>query len=184
MTTSDLVLIGKRLKGLREVLDIPLEEIASVAETSVEHYLKIEAGEADPSVYRLNRISKQYGIELDVLLFGEEPHMNGYFITRKGTGMSVDRGNDYSYESLAAGFRNHKVEAFLTQVDPLPDNRKYQKNTHDGQEFDYILEGTLEVTINDKEMTLCPGDSIYFDAKRPHCFRALKGPVKFLCVII
>ncbi len=184
MTTYDLESIGKRLKGLREVLDIPLEEIAAVAETSVEHYLKIESGEADPSVYRLSRISKQYGIELDVLLFGEEPHMNGYFITRKGQGMTVDRGNDYSYESLASGFRDRKAECFMTTVDPLPGNRKYKKNTHDGQEFDYILEGTLEVTIGLKEMILKAGDSIYFDATRPHCFRAIGGPVKFLCAII
>jgi hypothetical protein len=39
----------------------------------------------------LQKISKQYGIALDVLLFGEEPHMRSYFLTRKGKGMSVER---------------------------------------------------------------------------------------------
>ena len=68
--------IGQRLKGLRDVLDIPAEEVAELCGISLEHYLKIEAGEADPSVYRLTKISKRYGIDLDVLLFGEEPRMN------------------------------------------------------------------------------------------------------------
>lgn len=49
--------IGERLKGLREVLNIPAEEVAELCEISLEHYLKIESGEADPSVYRLSKIS-------------------------------------------------------------------------------------------------------------------------------
>ena len=61
--------IGERLKGLREIFNIPAEDVAELCEVSLEHYLKIEAGEADPSVYRLSRISKRYGIDLDVLVF-------------------------------------------------------------------------------------------------------------------
>ena len=76
--------IGQRLKGLREVLDIPAEEVAELCGVTLDHYLKMEEGEADPSVYRLSKISKRYGIALDVLLFGEEPRMKGYFLTRKG----------------------------------------------------------------------------------------------------
>lgn len=56
--------IGERLKGLREIFNISAEEVAELCEVSLEHYLKIEAGEADPSVYRLSRISKRYGIDL------------------------------------------------------------------------------------------------------------------------
>lgn len=82
--------IGERLKGLREVLNIPAEEIAELCEISLDHYLKIESGEADPSVYRLSKISKRYGIDLDVLLFGEEPRMKGYYVTRKGQGPEID----------------------------------------------------------------------------------------------
>ena len=51
--------IGQRLKGLREVLDIPAEEVAQLCGVSVEHYMKMEEGEADPSVYRLSKISKR-----------------------------------------------------------------------------------------------------------------------------
>ena len=152
--------IGERLKGLREVLNIPAEEVAELCDISLDHYLKIEAGEADPSVYRLSKISKRYGIDLDVLLFGEEPRMKGYYVTRKGQGPEIDRN-------------------------PLPGNEKPNKNGHDGQEYDYVIEGTLEVTIEEKVMVLNPGDSIYFDSKKQHCFRSLNGePAKFLCIII
>lgn len=177
--------IGQRLKGLREVLDIPAEEVAELCGITLDHYLKIEAGEADPSVYRLSRIAKRYGISLDVLLFGEEPRMSAYFLTRKGQGLSVERRKEYKYQSLASGFRGRKVDPFLTQVDSLPGDRKYSKNSHDGQEFNYIVEGRMEITIGDKVMELGEGDSIYFDATQPHCMRALDGkPVRFLVVVI
>ena len=54
--------IGERLRGLRDVLNIPAEEVAELCGITIEHYLKIEAGEADPSVYRLSKISKRYGL--------------------------------------------------------------------------------------------------------------------------
>lgn len=177
--------IGERLKGLREVLNIPAEEVAKLCDITLEHYLMIEAGEADPSVYRLSKISKRYGISLDVLLFGEEPHMSTYFLTRKGQGPEVERRKDYKYESLASGFRGRKADPFMTQVDPQPDGTVFHKNSHDGQEFDYVVEGRLEITIGNKVMILNEGDSIYFDAKQPHCMNALDGkPVKFLVVTI
>ena len=85
--------IGERLKGLRDVLDIPTEEIAGLCGITVEQYEKMENGEGELSVANLQKIAKQYDVALDVLMFGEEPHMSSYFLTRKGQGMSVERRN-------------------------------------------------------------------------------------------
>ena len=177
--------IGERLKGLREVFNIPAEEVAELCDISLEHYLKIEAGEADPSLYRLSKIAKRYGIGIDVLLFGEEPRMSTYFLPRRQQGMSVERTKGYAYESLASGFRGRKVDPFMVTVEPLPGEKRHNKNSHAGQEYDYVLEGDLEITIGEKVMTLHPGDSIYFDAGQKHCMRALGDcAVRFLCVVI
>ena len=120
---EDIRHLAQRLKGLREVLEIPIEQMAQVCETSVEHYLKMESGEADPGVYRLSRVAKKFGISLDVLLFGEEPRMGGYFVTRKGQSTQVEMRNDYKYEGLASGFKDRKVEPFFTTIDPLPEGK-------------------------------------------------------------
>lgn len=177
--------IGERLKGLRESLDIPAWEVSELCDIPLEHYLKIEAGEADPSVYRLSKIAKRYGVTLDALLFGEEPRMSSYFLTRKGQGLSVERRKEYSYQSLAGGFRGRKVDPFLTKIDPRSDDVHFHKNSHAGQEFNYIVEGEMEITLGNKTLTLSEGDSIYFDASQPHSMRALGGrAVKFLVVVI
>ena len=72
-----------------------------------------------------------------------------------------------------------------TVLEALALDKKPNKNGHDGQEYDYVIEGQLEVTIEEKVMVLNPGDSIYFDSRKSHCFRSLNGePAKFLCIII
>ena len=111
--------------------------------------------------------------------------MSAYYVTRKGMGPEIDRGNDYKYRSLAGGFRGRKADPFIVKVDPLPNGKKYRQNTVDGQEFNVVMEGTLEITIDDKVIVLNEGDSIYLDGRRPHCMRALKNqPVTFINVVI
>ena len=177
--------IGERLKGLREVLDIPAQEVADLCGISLETYLKAESGEGELSISSMQKISKKYGIGFDVLMFGVEPHMNAYYLTRKGQGVSVERRKAYKYQSLAAGFRERKVEPFLVLVEPKPEDAPLEKNSHDGQEFNIVIEGSLEITVGKKVLVLNEGDSIYFDASQPHCMRALGGKaVRFLAVIV
>lgn len=177
--------IGERLKGLREVLDIQAQEVADLCGVSLDTYLKAEEGEGELSISGMQKIARKYGIGLDVLLFGVEPHMSTYYLTRKGQGVSVERRKAYRYQSLAGGFRGRKAEPFLVFVEPKPDGTPLEKNSHDGQEFNVVIEGSLELTIGKKVLVLNEGDSIYFDASQPHCMRALGDKtVRFLAVII
>ncbi len=177
--------IGERLKGLRDVLDIPAEEIAQLCNISIEEYLKMENGDGDISISKLQTISKRYGIALDVLMFGEEPRMSSYFLTRKDQGMSVERRQAYKYQSLASGFRGRNADPFMVLVEPKPEGSIIEQNSHEGQEFDFVTEGRLELTIKNKTLILNQGDSIYFDSSLPHCMRALDDKaVRFLAVIL
>lgn len=48
--------------------------------------------------------------------------MSAYFLTRCGTGVSVERTKAYKYESLASGFRGRKVDPFIVTVEPKPED--------------------------------------------------------------
>lgn len=177
--------IGERLKGLREVLDIPAQEVADLCGVPLDVYVRMEEGDGELSVSSLRKISRKYGIALDVLLFGEEPHMSSYFLTRNGQGMSVERRKAYKYQSLAGGFMGRTADPFMVLVEPKPDGTPLEKDTHQGQEFDMVTEGSMELTVGNKVFVLNEGDSIYFDAMQPHCMRALNGKaVRFIAVII
>lgn len=176
--------IGERLRGLRDVLDIPAEDVAQLCDLDIDTYLKMENGEGELSISSLQKISKKYGIALDVLLFGEEPHMSHYFLTRNGQGMSVERRKAYKYQSLASGFRGRSADPFMVTVEPKPDDVPIHLNSHQGQEFNYVTSGTLQLTIGKKTLMLNEGDSIYFDATQPHGMKAVGDKAaQFLAII-
>ncbi len=186
MKEEAAIQIGQRLRGLREVLDISVADMARTCEITPEEYLQMEKGvDVDQlHVGRLQRISKEYGISLDELLFGEEPHMSTYFLTRKGKGQSVSRRAAYQYQSLASGFRRRKADPFMVTIDPKPEDHPLSFNSHPEQEFDMVMQGTLEITIGKKVLVLEEGDSLYFDSTQPHALRALNGkPVEVLAII-
>ncbi|MDR2473662.1 MAG: cupin domain-containing protein [Tannerella sp.] len=177
--------IAERLNGLRDVLEISVEEIATVCNISPDEYLLLESGTKDISVSILHRISATYGIELTTLMFGDEPKMNTYFVTRAGKGVSVERTKAYKYQSLAAGFSHRKADPFMVTVHPKPDDEPVYRNTHEGQEYNYIVSGRMLLQINGKDIILEEGDSIYFNSLLPHGMKALDGrEVKFLALIL
>ena len=177
--------IAERLAGLRDVLDITPEEMAHVCNIGTAEYLRLETGNVDISVSLLHKISTTYGIELTTLMFGDDPKMNSYFITRSGKGVSVERTKAYKYQSLAAGFSKRKADPFMVTVSPKPDDTPVYLNSHAGQEFNYVISGRLLLQINDKDLILEAGDSIYFNSELPHGMKALDGKdVCFLAVIL
>lgn len=183
--TDPIKQIAARLRGLREVLELTPQEVADTCQLSVDDYMELEAGTRDISVSTLQKISRNYGISLDVLMFGEEPKMSSYFLTRAGTGISVERRQAYKYQALASGFRGRMADPFIVTVEPKPENTPVQFNSHQGQEFNLVLEGRMLLNINGKELILNTGDSLYFNSALPHGMLALDGkPVKFLAIIM
>ena len=177
--------IATRLRGLREVLELSEQEVAESCHLTLGQYRAMESGQTDFSVNVLQTISRHYGISLDVLMFGEEPRMNSYFITRAGKGVSVERRKAYRYEALASGFRARKIDPFIVTVEPAPADAPMHLNSHDGQEMNYVLEGRLLISLNGREFELEPGDSLYFDSAQPHGMKALDGKtVRFLAIIM
>ena len=177
--------IAERLAGLRDALEISPEEIAQVCHLTPEQYLELESGNVDISVSVLHQISQAYGVELTTLMFGDEPKMSSYFITRKGKGVAVERTKAYKYQSLAAGFAGRKADPFMVTVHPKPDDTPIYLNSHPGQEYNLVVQGRLLLQINNKELILEEGDSIYFDPQLPHGMKALDGEkVCFLAVIM
>lgn len=85
--------------------------------------------------------------------------------------------------AIAAGFQ-HRIPTLYRNSEPTESDSQITLNTHLGQEFNYILEGELEISIAGKVNVLYPGDSIMFDARRPHGLRAMGGKRVRLIAII
>ncbi|AFD00643.1 transcriptional regulator (Cupin domain/ Helix-turn-helix.) [Methanocella conradii HZ254] len=175
--------VADRIKELRNILGISIDDMSGYLKVGREKYLRYENGEEDIPASVLYEISRKLGVEMSILLTGETPRMHYFTVTRKGKGVSVERRKQYKYQSLAANFINKKAEPFIVTVDP--NKTEVQTNSHPGQEFNYILEGSLKLIIRDNEIVLNEGDSIYFDSSCEHAMVALNGrPAKFLAIIM
>ena len=175
--------IAERLRGLRDALDLTIAQAAEKCSISEADYAKYESGASDIPMSFICEVAQTFGVETSALISGTDPHSLAYFVTRKGTGASVERTKCYKYQSLAHGFRNSKADPFEVTVEPC--HQTIHLNTHSGQEFNLVLEGSMQLHIAGSELVLNEGDSIYFDATKPHGMKALNGKnVRFLAVIV
>jgi Predicted transcriptional regulators len=176
--------IAPRLRGLRDAMDMSVEELAQKTGVSAETVATYESGEVEIPVGYLMKVAQACHVDLTVLISGVEPHLKGYSLVRHGEGLSVERRKDYDYKSLAYRFSGRKMEPFLITV-PAKKPEEMTLVSHSGQEFIHVMEGRLELRLGEESLALDPGDSLYFDSQTPHALRGLDGKhAVFLDVIL
>ena len=181
-----LMAIAERLKGMRDVLDISVDEMAGVTGVSVEDYLQYESGERDYSFTFLYKAANRFGIDMTDLITGESPHLSGFSIVRKGEGLPIERRKGFKYQNLAYQFKERIAEPFIVvaKYDAAAANETIPMSSHPGQEFDYVLSGSLKVRIGDKEAILSEGDTIYYDSAMKHGMVAVNGDCTFMAAVM
>jgi transcriptional regulator with XRE-family HTH domain len=183
--TEQIKLIVERIKGLREIAGVSAETLARDLSVSIDQYLKYESGSIDIPVSLLYKIAHRFNVDLSVLLSGDNPKLHIYCVVREGRGLRVERNKQYKYESLAYNFINKRAEPFIAIIEPVKEDAQFEYTSHPGQEFDYVIEGCLMVSIDGHEVILNEGDSIYFDSTYKHAIRALNNKtVKLIAVAI
>lgn len=163
--------IAQRVKELREISDLTVAEVASKVELSPEEYEAYESGRVDMSISLLIKLSELYGVDTTTLLTGQAPRLSVCALTRRNMGTTVKRAKHYIYKNLAYNFNHRKIEPLLVTVEPGT-NADMETNSHDGHEFDYVLQGALRLKVGDQDMILNEGDSAYYDSIHPHAMQA------------
>lgn len=182
-----IVETAQRIKGLRELLEISPADMARAAGLSEEAYLQHENGECDFSFTFLYNCADKLGVDIVELLTGENPHLSHYSIMRKGRGLDIKRRRGFKYQHLCYRFKNKFAEAFLVNAPYIEDEQEkpISLSLHEGQEFDYILKGSLKVAMEDHIEILGEGDCIYYDSGRGHGMIATGGQdCEFLAITI
>ncbi len=177
---EQLAQIAARMRELREILDITPEALAQTVGISPQQYNAYENGTDDIPIGVLYAAAHAMGVDPTELLTGEAPRMADYTIVRGGRGVSIQRYAGYAFSDLAYNFIGREMRPMLVT---LSQSDAPELVTHDGQEFNYVLEGKLEVTVGGKSFTLEAGDCVYFNPKLPHGQRAQTAVAKFLTVI-
>ena len=87
-------------------------------------------------------------------------------MVRKGQGRIIERIPGYEFKDLAFRFTQKKMQPL--QVTINPSDKAAELVSHEGEEFNLVMEGCIIVNLNGKEILLEEGDSIYFDSSIPH----------------
>ncbi len=177
MTTADLDRIGDGLRAAREQRGLTLDQLAATSGLSKAHLSRLESGERAPSIATLLELSRSLGVSMSTLL-GEDQGGTPIALhrpdepRREAAGLSIASCSGY------AGAR--ALEALRVTV--MPDRLPTSPARHRGEEWVYVLSGTVDLEYADELFELMPGMSAHFDAERPHRLNARRKPAEVLVV--
>ena len=180
---EQIKLIALRIRDLRDIAGLTAGEVAARAGIDEQEYAAYETGTRDFSFSHLFNIAEVLGVDISDLLTGESPKLHGYVLTRGGHGLKFNRRQQYEYHHLAYNFRDKLAEPFIVTVRDEPGTVK-QAHSHEGQEFDYVLEGKLRVNLGGNDLYLQAGDSLYYNSALPHVMYSVEGDCRFIAVVI
>ena len=174
--------IGSQLKAIRLEAGLTLKKLADETGVSSALISRIEHGKIMPSIPTLQTIATSLKVEIEHFFKDEDQKL--YVVSPKGNRRSVHTRKGYeSIELLAEGMENAFMEPAIVTAKGESRENDLELSTHDGQEFMYVLEGKIEVTLGTKKFIMRKGDAAYWYGKIPHKGVSLsKKPTKTLNV--
>jgi DNA-binding transcriptional MerR regulator/quercetin dioxygenase-like cupin family protein len=160
--------LSRRLKRLRTEQGVSIRGLAARTGLSASYISALERSRSSPSVASLQKLAAALGTNLDKLLGDEDPARNSPVVRpteRRRLNLDIP---GVTIEQLAVG--DTRFEASLTRIAPgCGSGDSYH---HEGEEFVYVLEGVLEVTLEESTTYLAHGhDALTFPSHLPHRWR-------------
>ena len=169
--------MAARIKELREIQNLTVEQMAKKTDVTVDEYKSCEAGKSDLNFAFIYRCAMALSVNVTDIIEGYSPNLKNYSVTRAGFGQKVAQAHGMTYYNLAYAFQNRIAEPLYVRsvYDENAQNNDIELTTHEGQELDIVVEGNLMVQVGEHKEILGPGDSIYFDSDKPHGMIAVNG---------
>jgi DNA-binding transcriptional MerR regulator/quercetin dioxygenase-like cupin family protein len=159
------VALGPRLRRLRHERGLTLEQASAGVGLSPSFLSELERDQSGASMVTLHRLLGYYDTTVAAVL--REPGGRVARVRRAGRGRSM-RGQGVLMEQLVDGRSLLGVQ----MVTVAPRGGSEGGYAHDGEEFVYVLEGSLEVVLNEQERyVLRAGDSLAFPSSMVHSWR-------------
>lgn len=174
--------IGRHLKEVLEVKGVSLESVAQALNWNRGTLESVLADQLAPSISELLRLATLLGVGISRLLYGKDQVEQKALKTSKNERVGVTRRDFLHYESLAPAFAGRHLEPFIVDI-YQEKSQELDVSRHPGEEFLFVLDGELEVTVGDTPYRLEPGDSFYFDSVLPHTLRAVTEKARMVAVI-
>lgn len=186
-TTAELQLIAERIRELRGIMNLSVAQMAEITGVSQREYIESENGYRDMSFTFLHKCAQAFKTDISALVTGELPKLSKYTLMRSGEGMPIRRKEGFEYQHMAPLFKDRLVEPFMVtaKYSEKLENSPVECTQHDGEEFDYIIDGRLKVVVDGHVEFMDPGDKMLLNSALPHGMVAVGGEdCHFMSIVV
>ena len=156
--------IGERIKALRQEQELTLAQLAEKSNLSASHLSQVERDKSTPSLMTLASIAQALEINLRDLFESEGDQI---YIARAADGPEV--ASDTSpMMSLQLTSPNSSRRLEVDQLTLHPEAPCLEFEPYPGEVLGFVLDGSLDLIIDDDQIALKAGDSIHYDANQPY----------------
>jgi transcriptional regulator with XRE-family HTH domain len=163
--------VGVTLRARRRSLDLTLDQVATRAGCSESMLCKIETGKVNPSITLLRRLAQALQVNISALF---EDTSGTEIVQRAGERPRLNDGNlrnsdGVVLERLIPHAPSISLQADIHEI--APGGASDGQISHQGEEMGYVLEGVVELIVDNQRWRLEPGDSFHFRSDLPHGYR-------------
>lgn len=161
--------IGEKIRNFREMRMVSRNDLAMNANLEIEQLRIIEEEGVVPSLGPLIRIARALGVRIGTFL--DDMEQIGPVVVKAGTeknSVSFSSSDPSSRQhlnffSLAADKTGRHMEPFIVEIEPSFAS-DYKLSSHEGEEFIFVLNGSVEINYGKDVYRLEAGDCIYYDS--------------------
>lgn len=189
--TENHSIVGHKIKGIRESKNLSIEEISERSGLSAEQIVSIENDQNLPSLGPLIKIARALGVRLGT--FMDDNDALGPVVCRaadREANSSISFSNGASnarkhmdYHPLAKQKAGRHMEPFIVDINPS-EEKEFQLSAHEGEEFIYVMCGTVEIDYGKDKYLLSEGDSIYYDSIVKHHIHGANGQAAKILALV
>ncbi len=174
--------IAFRIRELRDACGYTAEQLAKELNIDIDVYEGYETNGKDIPISVIYEVATKFGVDFTEIITGVRAKLNTYNVVRKGKGESINRYEGYRFEDLGSRYAHKIMQPLLVTIDPS--EKSASLVAHAGQEFNLVIEGTMALVFEDKEIILETGDSVYFNPEFAHGQKCIGDKkARFLTVI-
>lgn len=161
-------IISSNLKRLRTERNLSLSNLSELSGVSKVMIGQIERGQSNPTINTIWKIAN--GLKVSYTSLIDEPTSNLVLVKKEDTTNQSSEDGKYR---IYCSFTSHNQRNFELFTVELDSHSSYNSNAHGEkiQEYIVIFKGELTLKIEGQEYLLKPGDSIMFDASKPHTYQ-------------
>jgi transcriptional regulator with XRE-family HTH domain len=159
--------IGNKIKKLRNQRKLTLKDLSGGTNLSIGFLSQLERGLTSIATDSLDKIAEFLDVELSYFFMKPKTSKKAVLRSYEKEVFNICTSGCIQY-NLSNDLKNKEMIPRLIEILPNNTDEDIQTYIHDGEEFIYVLEGTLTLFLNDEEYELYPGDSIHYSSSTTH----------------